>query len=90
MIEASAVLFSTEYAVARRDAGMGFPLFRLFGTTWSPLGPLIWAVPIALALAGGLLLPVARRRVHAAWDRIHEEAAAEAVPAAPVRAEATA
>lgn len=86
VIEAFEVLFSDEYAVARRDAaGAGLPPFELFGVTWSPLGPLTWAVPVALAALGGALLPVVRRRVAAAWDRIHEAAAAEVAEPAGLR-----
>ncbi len=77
MIEAFDVLFSPGYLVARRQADMGFPPFTLFGAQWAPFSPLTWIVPVLLAGLGGLLLPRARTRLRAVWDRVLERAEAE-------------
>lgn len=55
LTETVSVLFGLEYANLRRTASESLPDYILFGTSWSPLSPLTWALPIVL-LVGGLLL----------------------------------
>jgi branched-chain amino acid transport system permease protein len=80
-IELVGVLLSDRYAAASRSAG-SMPPVTLFWQNWDPLSPITWAFPALFALIGVALLPLARRRVRAAWGSIQEQAAAE-VEASP-------
>lgn len=77
VIEIFDVLFSPEYLAQRRQVGMGYPPFGLFGARWAPFSPLTWIVPILLTGIGGMLLPRARARLRTAWDQVLERAEAE-------------
>ncbi|MCA8933176.1 MAG: branched-chain amino acid ABC transporter permease, partial [Rhodospirillaceae bacterium] len=78
LTETLSVLFDEPYAVARRDAGGGYPPFEAFGTAWDPLSVLTWLVPVALFAAGLFVLARARRTIAEEWDAIRSDPAAEA------------
>ncbi|QPC42464.1 branched-chain amino acid ABC transporter permease [Kaustia mangrovi] len=77
LVETFEVLFSPEYAAARRRADGAWPPFELFGLDWQAFGILTWAVPVLLAAAGLLLLPHARRALRQAWDGVLERTEAD-------------
>ena len=87
LVELVSVLFSPGYEARRRQLDMGYPPIELFGLEWLPLSPATWAVPLVLAIAGGLLLPPTRRRLAVVWDRVLERAEDERNGARPVPAE---
>ncbi|WP_340118230.1 branched-chain amino acid ABC transporter permease [Pelagibius sp. 7325] len=70
LIETLAVVFSRDYAVARRDAGGGFPTYEVFGLDWTPLSPVPWLLPLALFTAGLWLVLQARHPIGALWQRV--------------------
>lgn len=84
LVEAFGVIFSTEYAAARRRLDGGWPPFELFGLEWQVFSLMTWMVPILLAVGGLLLLPGATRKLHETWDAVLERAendrAAEPAP----------
>lgn len=84
LVEAFGVIFSTEYAAARRRLDGGWPPFELFGLEWQVFSLTTWMVPILLAVGGLLLLPGATRKLHETWDAVLERAendrAAEPAP----------
>ena len=80
LIETLAVLFSRDYAVARRDAGGGLPNYQVFGLDWSPLSPIPWLLPLALFGAGLWLIVRARRPITEIWQGVRTMAEPEASP----------
>src|SRR5690606_20893008 len=77
LVEAFEIIFSTEYAAARRRLDGAWPPFELFGFEWQVFSPVTWIVPGLLTAAGLLLLPAARRMLREAWDGVLERAEAE-------------
>lgn len=69
-VESIHVVLTDAYAAARRSAGGAWVPYKLFGTSFLPNSLTTWALPIGLLLAGGLLLPVARRLTMAAWREV--------------------
>src|SRR5690606_32829741 len=74
LVEAFGVIFSTEYAAARRRLDGGWPPLVLFGLEWQVFSLTTWMVPILLAVGGLLLLPGATRKLHEPWDAVLERA----------------
>jgi branched-chain amino acid transport system permease protein len=68
LVETLSVLFDEGYAVARRNAGSSFPPFNAFGTSWEPLSPLTWGLPLVLFFTGLFLMARARRDIATIWD----------------------
>lgn len=59
----------TDAYMAKRNAAKGaWVPYQLFGRSFDPLAPLTWAIPIALFVLGGLLLPLAMRLTGRAWN----------------------
>lgn len=77
LVEAFEVIFSTDYAAARRRLDGAWPPFELFGFEWHVFSPITWIIPALLAAAGLLMLPAARRMLREAWDGVLERAEAE-------------
>ena len=77
LVEIFKILFSPEYEAERRQFDGAWPPIKRFGMEWHAFGVLTWLVPVVLAAAGVLLLPIARRSLREAWDRILERAEAE-------------
>lgn len=71
LIESLSVLFDESYVLMRRNAGGAYPPFAAFGIHWEPLHPLTWCLPLALLLAGLLVLASARRQITVLWDAGH-------------------
>jgi hypothetical protein len=72
LVEALQIVFSPAYAAARRRLDGAWPPFELFGLQWQAFSPLTWVLPALLAAAGLMLLPRARRLLHATWDGVLE------------------
>lgn len=66
-VESVHVVLTDGYLAARKAAGGAWVAYKLFGTTWVPSAPITWGLPIALFVAGGVLLPIARRLTMRAW-----------------------
>ncbi|MCL4764994.1 MAG: branched-chain amino acid ABC transporter permease [Hyphomicrobiaceae bacterium] len=77
LVEALQIVFSPEYAAARRRLDGAWPPIELFGLEWQVFSPVTWIVPSLLAAAGLLLLPHARRKLRESWDGVLERAEAE-------------
>jgi branched-chain amino acid transport system permease protein len=75
LVESLGVLFDEAYAVARRNAGGGFPPFEAFGLQWDVASLLTWSLPLALFLAGLALVNWARRDIATVWDRAGDASA---------------
>jgi branched-chain amino acid transport system permease protein len=88
LIETLSALFDEAYATARRNAGGGYPPLELFGTQWEPIGLVAWGLPLAMFLAGFVLLIRARRDIATAWEGGRGAATEpEHQPAQPARQE---
>lgn len=68
-VESIHVVLTDAYFAARKAAGGSWVPYKLFGTSWRPDAILTWALPVGLFVAGGLLLPFARRLTLDAWKR---------------------
>ena len=61
--EALSVILSREYAAKRVSGGGRFVAAEFLGTSWDLSSIGTWAIPLGLALAGMLTLPIAIRRI---------------------------
>lgn len=61
--EAASVILSREYAAKRVSGGGRFVPAEFLGTSWDLSFIGTWAIPLGLALAGMLTLPIAIRRI---------------------------
>ena len=66
-IESIHVVLSDSYLAKRTGAKGAWVPYQLFGQLFDPLSPVTWGIPIGLIVAGGLLLPLARRVTATAW-----------------------
>ena len=81
-IETLQRVFSQDYQ-ALLIAGEPWPAIGLFGRDWLPGAPVTWAMPVLLALAGWLMLKLARRQ----WLRLLEDDRAPSAAALKLQAE---
>lgn len=84
-VESIHLVMSSAYRVARTAAGGAWVPYVLFGQNFHPLGWVTWAIPIALFGIAATLLPLARKKVMAAWPR----ATQARHPAAPASSQRT-
>jgi branched-chain amino acid transport system permease protein len=75
LVESIHVLLSDAHIAKRRAAGGGSLPFVLFGHEFDPASPATWAVPAALFIGGGMILPLAQRVTARAWARATQGAA---------------
>ncbi len=69
-VETCGIVFSEKYTAMRRAAGDRFVPIGLFGATWDPAAPWLWATPIVLLAAGLVLLPALQERAARAFRAI--------------------
>jgi len=75
VVESIRVLLSDAYIAKQRAAGGATPPFVLLGREFDPASATTWAIPVALLIAGGTLLPFAQRVTALAWARATHAAA---------------
>ena len=78
-VESVHVILSDAYAVLRRSSGGALVPYQLFGRQFDPRSPWTWAIPVVSLLAGGALLPVARRLTQRGWSQALGESGARAL-----------
>lgn len=75
-VESVHVVLSDAYSVLRRSHGGALVPYPLFGRQFDPLSPWTWAIPVGSIVAGGALLPLARRLTSKGWRQALPESAA--------------
>ena len=75
VVESIHVLLSDAYIAKQRAAGSASLPFMLFGREFDPASAATWAIPAALIITGGALLPLAQRIAGRAWARATQGAA---------------
>jgi branched-chain amino acid transport system permease protein len=69
VVESIHVLLSDAHVAKQRVAGGTTLTYVLFGREFDPLSAATWAIPAALFITGGALLPLALRVTRRAWVR---------------------
>ena len=69
VVESIHVLLSDGYMAKQRAAGGASLPYTLFGREFDPASLVTWAIPAALLIAGGALLPLAQRVTGRSWAR---------------------